>query len=95
MSGCWDCEESELAPLSPVSILGEVLADELDARGWSRQEFAGRLGLADPAIADIVNGRVHIGPTLARQIGHALGTSAEMWERLDQTPPVIDTERMP
>lgn len=72
----------------------EILGDEIDARDWSRAEFAARLALSEAATADILTGRVRITPKLARQIGAALGTSAELWENL-QAADVRDGDEPP
>ena len=61
---------------------GEIFGDELDARGWSRVEFAARLALTEPALLDILAGRKRITPTLAKHLATVLGTSAELWENL-------------
>jgi HTH-type transcriptional regulator/antitoxin HigA len=76
--------EASERPQMPAAgaIAGEILGDELDARGWSHAEFAGRLALSEPWIRDIVMGRLRIGPRLAQQIGKQLRTSASLWENL-------------
>ena len=52
------------------------------------EAFARRVEMSASKLADVVNGRVHIGRLHAEQIAYALGTSVVMWERLDRVPPV-------
>lgn len=61
---------------------GEILRDELDARGWSEVEFAEILGRPTQAISEILNGKKEITPETAVAFGDALGTSAELWLNL-------------
>ena len=62
--------------LSPV---GEILADELDARGWTHTDFAEMLGCSTQFVSDIISGEKEIAGESAAQIGAVLGTSAEFW----------------
>ena len=61
---------------------GELLADELDARGWTQAEFAEILGRPAQFVSEIVSGKKEITRQSAAQIGAALGTSAELWLNL-------------
>ena len=61
---------------------GEYLSDELEARGWSQEDFAGIIGRPVQFVSEIVNGKKEITPESATQIGAALGTSAETWLNL-------------
>lgn len=61
---------------------GEILRDELDARGWSEVEFAEILGRPTQAISEILNGKKEITTETAVAFGDALGTSAELWLNL-------------
>ena len=68
------------------SLVGETLQDELEARGWSRAEFALMLGLSAQAVAEILGGDRPIASDLARRIGDALGTGAQLWLNLQEHP---------
>ena len=68
------------------SLVGEILQDELDARGWSRTEFARMLGLPAQAVAEILGGDRPITSDLAQGIGGALGTGAQLWLSLQERP---------
>ncbi|HEY7044425.1 MAG TPA: HigA family addiction module antitoxin [Nocardioidaceae bacterium] len=67
------------AALAEVFPVGEMLADELEARGWSQVEFAEILGRPTQFVSEIVNGKKEITRESAAQIAAALGTSAELW----------------
>ena len=58
---------------------GEILADELDARGWTQADFAEVLGRPAQFVSEIISGKKEITRESAAQIGAALGTSAEFW----------------
>lgn len=71
--------------LAEVFPVGEILADELDERGWSQSEFADILGRPTQFVSEIVSGKKEITRESAAQIGAALGTSAEMWLNLQDS----------
>lgn len=71
--------EQRLAESFPV---GGFLAEELDERGWTVEEFAIILGLPDRLVEDIIAGQAEISPRTARRIGAALGTSTQLWLNL-------------
>lgn len=62
---------------------GETLAEELETRGWSQSELARRMGRPVQAINEIIRGVKQITAETALQLGHVLGTSAELWMRLE------------
>lgn len=70
---------TELAEVFPA---GEHLSDELEARGWSQADFAEILGRPPQFVSEIISGKKEITRESAAQIGAALGTSAELWLRL-------------
>ena len=67
------------AALAEIFPVGEVLADELEARGWSQVEFAEILGRPAQFVSEIISGKKEITRESATQIAAALGTSAELW----------------
>lgn len=69
-------------PLAEAFPAGEFLAEELEERGWSSEEFATILGMPASVIADLISGRREISRETAARIGAALGTSAELWLNL-------------
>lgn len=71
------------APIAAEAYsVGEVLADELDARGWNQEDFAEVLGRPARFVSEIISGKKEITRLSATQIGAALGTSAEFWLHL-------------
>ena len=62
---------------------GEIIREEIEARGWSQAEFAGIIGRPYQVVNGIINGKRELTPETALQIGAALGTSAEMWLRME------------
>lgn len=61
---------------------GEILADELEERGWTQAEFAEILGRPTQFVSEIIAGKKEITRESASQIAAALGTSAEFWLNL-------------
>jgi len=70
--------------LTPAEVFapGEYLRDELEARGWTGEEFAEIIGRPVQVVSEILNGRKQIVPETALAIADALGTSAELWVNL-------------
>jgi HTH-type transcriptional regulator/antitoxin HigA len=62
--------------------VGQLLSEELDARGWSQADFAAVLDRPTQFVSEIVTGKKEITRESAAQIGAALGQSAEYWLRL-------------
>ena len=61
---------------------GELLRDELVARGWSQTYFARLIRRPVRLVCEIVNAKKSITAATALQIGEALGTSPELWATL-------------
>lgn len=61
---------------------GELLAEELEARGWTQTDFAEILGRPVQFVSEVIAGKKEITRESAMQIGAALGTSAQMWLNL-------------
>jgi HTH-type transcriptional regulator/antitoxin HigA len=62
---------------------GEFLKDELEARGWTQEEFAAIIGRPTTLVNQIVLGKRAITPGAAAEIGAALGVDAEYWLNLE------------
>jgi HTH-type transcriptional regulator/antitoxin HigA len=71
--------------LVPAEVFspGEFIAEELNARGWSISEFADMLSISASELNLIVSGSRAIGREMAKAIGDAFGTSAEVWLNLE------------
>ena len=62
---------------------GELLAEELEARGMTPGELARRMGCSRQTIGGIVAGRRAITAETALRLERALGIAAQMWIGLD------------
>jgi HTH-type transcriptional regulator/antitoxin HigA len=62
--------------------VGELLGEELEARGWSQGDFAAVLDRPTQFVSEIVTGKKEITRESAAQIGAALSHSAEYWLKL-------------
>ena len=70
---------SNPAPMHPGQVLAEVYMTEM---GLSQSALARRCGCASRKINEIVNGKRGISPSFAIVLESELGTSAEMWVRM-------------
>lgn len=62
---------------------GEILKEELEARGWSQVEFAEIIGKDTRLVSEIVGGKRSITPDSAMLLSRSLGTSAQFWLNLE------------
>ena len=62
---------------------GEVLEEELEARGMTRKELAARLGMPAQAINEIIEAKKAITPDTAIMLEKALGIDAQFWANLE------------
>jgi HTH-type transcriptional regulator/antitoxin HigA len=74
--------ETNVRPFRPIKP-GELLQEELDARGWTQTDFAEVIGRPVQAVNEIVAGKKAITPDTAVAFSRALGTSAEYWLNLE------------
>ena len=68
--------------VEPSFTPGEILNDELEARGWSTARFAETLGRSVESTSAILEDRTEITAEIADDIGRALGTGPELWLNL-------------
>jgi len=70
--------------LRPAEVFppSEYLREELEARGWTEVEFAQILDRPVQLVSEILNDRKEITAETALELGHALGTSPELWLNL-------------
>ena len=66
----------------PSFTPGEILRDELDARGWSTARFAETLGRTVEATSALLEDRTEITPEFADDIGRSFGTGPQLWLNL-------------
>lgn len=89
-------EQTEtLRPFRPIKP-GEILQEELEARGWTQAEFADILDRPVQAISEIITGKKSITPDTAVAFARALETSPEYWLTLESKYKLdlIDAERL-
>lgn len=61
---------------------GEILREELEARGTTITAAARALGVTRKALSDVVNLRAGVSPVMARRLEAALDTPARLWINL-------------
>jgi len=62
---------------------GELLAEELEARGMTQRELAGRTGRPGQKISEIINGKKSITYDTALELEKVLGIPAHFWVNLE------------
>lgn len=81
----------ELTPSEPIHP-GEMLKDELQARGISQRKFAELIGVSYSVLNEVLNGKRPITTEYALKIEAATGTKAYMWVNM-QTAYNMQTAR--
>jgi len=66
-------------PMHPGTVLNEIYMKEL---GLNQSQLAARCGCTPRKINEIVNGKRSISPEFALILEKVLGTTAEMWVRI-------------
>ena len=61
---------------------GEMIKDELEARGITQKELAQQMGVSYTVFNEIVNGKRPVTTEYALLLEASLGTSASIWLRL-------------
>lgn len=86
-------EYKEIAAFHP----GYYIADIIEDMGISQDEFATRMGTTGKTVSKLVNGQCNLSNDLAQKIATMLGTSVEVWLKLqsvyDQKKIEIDQQR--
>jgi antitoxin HigA-1 len=77
----------------PVPHPGEILKDEIEARGLSAHALSLALRLPASRIGDIVRGRRAVTPETALRLARFFGGSAEIWLRLQAAYDLAKAER--
>jgi HTH-type transcriptional regulator/antitoxin HigA len=62
---------------------GQIIARELDARGWTQKDLAEIMGRPVQAVNEIVGGSKQITPNTAHELAQVFGTSPEFWMNLE------------
>ncbi len=74
----------KLQSFRPVSP-GEILKEELEARGWTPSDLATLLGRSIQVANEIISGEKAISPAIAADLSYAIGTSSEFWLNLESS----------
>ena len=72
---------------------GEMLKDELQARGLSQRKFAGIIGMPYTAFNEIINGKRSITTDTALRIEAATGIAANIWRGLQSDYDIMAARR--
>lgn len=62
---------------------GEVLREELEARGWTQLDLGEILGRPPRVVNEIITGKRSITPETAKGLADAFGTTAQFWMNLE------------
>ena len=62
---------------------GEILREEIEARGWTQTDLAEILGRPPRLVNEIIAGKRAISPETAQGLGDAFGTGAQFWMNLE------------
>lgn len=62
-----------------VSPPGDTIIDIIEDKGWTQQELAGRIGLSEKHVSQLVNGKVPLTDETALKLSSALGSSVGFW----------------
>lgn len=74
----------ETAAPAQLTKPGEILRDELEARGWENKDLAEVIGRPEQAISQIITGKKAITEETAIQLGQALGVDPGFWVGLEK-----------
>ncbi|MBW2735124.1 MAG: helix-turn-helix domain-containing protein [Deltaproteobacteria bacterium] len=62
-----------------ISAPGETIEDLLDEKGWSKAEFAQRIGFTTKHVNELVKGRASISAATAERLSRVLGSTPDFW----------------
>ncbi|HVR11461.1 MAG TPA: HigA family addiction module antitoxin, partial [Thermoanaerobaculia bacterium] len=62
---------------------GEILREELEARGWTQTDLAEILGRPPRLVNEVIAGKRAITPETAKGLGEAFGTGGQFWMNLE------------
>ena len=75
----------EIIERTPAEVFspGELIKDEIEARGWSQIELAEVLGRPGRLVSELIAGKRAITPETAKGLGEAFGTGAQFWLNME------------
>lgn len=82
-------------PKHRPNTAGEHLRDIIADHGLTQQEFADALGITRRRLNEVLNDRRGITPDTALRLARVLGTSAELWLRLQEQIDLWDAAHGP
>jgi HTH-type transcriptional regulator/antitoxin HigA len=74
---------------------GDIIREELDARGWTQADLADILGTSISHINEVLNARAGVTAETAKGLAEAFGTSAEVWLNLEARYRLYSAEPRP
>lgn len=74
---------------------GEIIREELEARGWMQRDLAFVLGIPEQAVNMIISGKRGISPEMAKQLGEAFDVLAEFFMNLQRTYDLSKAPQIP
>jgi HTH-type transcriptional regulator / antitoxin HigA len=77
----------EMMERMPAEVFspGELIKDEIEARGWSQIELAEVLGRPGRLVSELIAGKRAITPETAKGLGQAFGTGAQFWLNMESS----------
>lgn len=72
--------ERQMAEVFPP---GDIIKEELEARGWTQTDFAEIIGKSARLVNEVIAGKRAVTPDTARALADAFGTSAQFWMNLE------------
>lgn len=72
--------ERQMAEVFPP---GDILKEELEARGWTQTDLAEIIGKSARLVNEVIAGKRAVTPDTARALADAFGTSAQFWMNLE------------
>ena len=72
---------SDARPFNPdwVSPPGETIQDALDELGLSQAELAGRMGVTEKHVTELIKGKIGLTSEIASKLELVLGEPASFW----------------
>lgn len=89
-----DTDDSAMRTRSLAEVFppGEILKEEIEARGWTQAELADILDRPPRLISEIITAKRAITPETAKGLEAALGTPAILWMKLESDYQLSKTE---
>src|SRR5438046_5274940 len=78
-------QQASMTALAPAEVFsrGDIIQDELTARGWTQNDLATIMGRPLQAMNEIINAKKRVTEETAKQLEAALGIDADFWLRTE------------